>query len=172
MKRLMVCVVLSGVLSGVVIACGNEQAEQPAAPTAAPPEPAPAPEPEPAPEPAAEPTRGGTAGGAEPAPEPCGGEGQPMCPLQEWMENNTTPAVEARDLPALAKAYRHIAIMAPDESWNEGDNGWRQISERGAAAAEGGDFRGAKAACKSCHKAWRERYQSEHLHRPVPPAPQ
>lgn len=98
----------------------------------------------------------------------CGGDGQPHCPLQQWMEDNVTPAVEAGDNAALAAALTKIATFAPDPSWNAGATSWRGISEAAATKARNGDFRGARAACKQCHEAFRERYRTEFRTRPVP----
>ncbi|MBK8171926.1 MAG: hypothetical protein IPK60_16465 [Sandaracinaceae bacterium] len=104
-----------------------------------------------------------------PAQNPaCGGDGQPHCPLQQWMEDNVTPAVEAGDAAALGVALTKIATFAPDPSWNTGAVSWRGIAEAAAAKARAGDFRGARASCKQCHEAFRARYRTEFRTRPVP----
>jgi hypothetical protein len=74
-----------------------------------------------------------------------------VCPQFEWMEANVKPAVEARDTAALARLLHQIEFLAPDPSWNEGENGWAQIARRGAIAAEAGNFNEARAACRNCH---------------------
>jgi len=84
------------------------------------------------------------------------------------MERNTQQAVENQDLPALTRALTRIAGMAPERAWDQGPTGWRAIAEQGAQAAQSGDFRGARASCKQCHNAWRERYRREYRLRPVP----
>lgn len=98
----------------------------------------------------------------------CGKKGQPMCPLQGWMENNVSPAHDDQKLPELEKLLGQIAGFAPDPKWNEGDKSWKKIAEDGAAKAKAGDFKGAQKSCKSCHKAWRKKYRAEHRTRPVP----
>jgi hypothetical protein len=98
----------------------------------------------------------------------CGGQGQPKCPLEAWMEDEAERAAESGDAARLAAAYEAMARFAPDPSWNEGPNSWRAISEAAAAKAKAGDVRGARAACKQCHQAWRERYRAEHRARPLP----
>ncbi|MCA9603449.1 MAG: hypothetical protein KC417_15565 [Myxococcales bacterium] len=101
----------------------------------------------------------------------CGDEGQPACPLEGWMEKNTTPAVENQDLKALAAALHKIEFMAPDPKWDEGASGWAKIAREGAAAAEKGDFKAAKATCKTCHKAWKDKYLESYKTRAVPKLP-
>lgn len=164
MKKLVGAVAVSLVMSMVlVIACGSETTEPPPTPdpTPTPPEPTKQPEPTP-PEPTPpEPTK-------QPEPVACGEEGQPPCPLQGWMEQNVQPAVENRDAAALGAALEKIAQLAPDPSWNEGENSWSQIALDHAAKAKAGDFQGARASCKGCHKIWRERYREEHRTRPLP----
>jgi hypothetical protein len=98
----------------------------------------------------------------------CGAAGQPKCPLERWMEDNVEAAAENGDLPRLADLYTKMAGFAPDPSWNTGATSWRAISETAATKARAGDVRGARAACKSCHQAWRERYRAEFRGRPVP----
>jgi hypothetical protein len=98
----------------------------------------------------------------------CGEKGQPSCPLQGWMEKNMDPAAEKGDTKALAVAFEKAAGFAPDPKWNEGDNGWSKMSKDGAAAAAKGDLAAAKKECKTCHKAWRDKYKSTFRMKPVP----
>jgi hypothetical protein len=98
----------------------------------------------------------------------CGERGQPKCPLEAWMEEEVEAAAEAGDAGRLAAAYEKMARFAPEPSWNEGPNAWQAIAEAAAAKARAGDLRGARAACKQCHQAWRERYRAEHRARPLP----
>ena len=56
----------------------------------------------------------------------------------------------------------------PNPKWNEGETGWAKIAKAGAAAAKAGDAAATGAACKSCHKAWRNQYKKEFRMRPVP----
>lgn len=101
------------------------------------------------------------------AGDTCGGKGQPSCPLQDWMEKNMDGAVEKGDAKALAAAFEKSAALAPDPKWNDGDNGWTKIAKAGAAAAKSGDIAAAKKECKSCHKAWRDKYKKEFRTKPV-----
>lgn len=102
------------------------------------------------------------------APVACGGEGRPKCPLEAWMETNIEAAAENGDLPRLAELYTKIAGWAPNPAWNSGPTSWRAIAETAATKAREGDTRGARAACKQCHRAWRDRYRAEYPGRPVP----
>jgi hypothetical protein len=101
------------------------------------------------------------------AEDACGGKGQPSCPLQGWMEKNMDPAVEKEDAKALAAAFEKSAALVPDPKWNDGDSGWAKIAKAGAAAAKGGDIAAAKKECKTCHKAWRDKYKKEFRTKPI-----
>lgn len=89
-------------------------------------------------------------------------------PLAKWMESTMQAAVEAGDLPKLATALEKAATFAPDPSWNQGDSSWERIAKEGAAKAKAGDLEGAKASCKSCHRAWRKKYKAEFGSRALP----
>jgi hypothetical protein len=100
------------------------------------------------------------------------------CPLFDWMEENVKPAVEDRDVEAVGKALHRIEFLSPDPAWNEGENGWAQIARRGALAAEAGDLREARRACKACHKllpeeagSYRDLFRERHRLAPVPELP-
>jgi hypothetical protein len=97
----------------------------------------------------------------------CGEKGQPSCPLQGWMEKNMDPAVEKADGKALAAAFEKAVGFAPDPAWNAGDTSWTKIAKDGATAAASGDIAGAKKQCKSCHKAWRDKYKASFRMKPV-----
>jgi len=99
---------------------------------------------------------------------PCGGDDEPMCPLQAWMDRHMQTALDREDLPALAKALRTAAKMAPDPAWNIGDRGWASMAKAAAAAADGGDLVTARKSCKGCHRAWRKKYKAQHRKRRVP----
>lgn len=89
-------------------------------------------------------------------------------PLAKWMESTMQAAVEAGDLPKLAAALEKAASFAPDPSWNQGESSWERIAKEGAAKAKAGDLEGARATCKSCHRAWRKKYKAEFASRPLP----
>jgi hypothetical protein len=97
----------------------------------------------------------------------CGAKGQPSCPLQGWMEKNMDPAQEAGDTKALAVAFEKAAGFVPDPKWNDGDSGWTKIAKDGATAAKSGDLAAAKKTCKTCHKAWRDKYKATYRMKPV-----
>jgi hypothetical protein len=97
----------------------------------------------------------------------CGEKGQPSCPLQGWMEKNMDPAVEKADGRALAAAFEKAVGFVPDPKWNDGDSGWTKIATAGAAAAKSGDIAAAKKECKTCHKAWRDKYKASFRMKPV-----
>jgi len=98
----------------------------------------------------------------------CGAKGQPPCPLQGWMENNVDPAVNKGDTKALAGLFEKIAKFNPDPKWDTENPSWSGIAKAGADAAKAGDLAGAKAQCKSCHKAFREKYKTSFRMKPVP----
>ena len=101
------------------------------------------------------------------------------CPLYDWMEENVKPAVENRDVEAVGKVLHQIEFLSPDPAWTEGENGWAQIARRGALAAEAGDLREARRACKACHKllpdearAYRALFRERHRLAPLPELPE
>jgi cytochrome c553 len=72
------------------------------------------------------------------------------------MKANANPAVTANDLPALGVALEKIATFAP-----AGYTNWSSIAKDGAAAAKSGDMSAAKAACRSCHDQYKQKYKTE-----------
>ncbi len=94
----------------------------------------------------------------------CGSPGQPPCPLQSWMRAKVAAPLAANDKEALAKGLVKAAALSPDASWAS----WSTIAQSGAAAARKGDITGARAACKSCHSAWRAAYKEKYRPRPIP----
>lgn len=97
----------------------------------------------------------------------CGEKGQPRCPLQAWMEDHLQSALDHEDLPTLAKGLTRAATFVPDPSWNSGAQGWATIASGAADAAKRVDMAAVKAACKSCHKAWRAKYKDMFRTRPI-----
>jgi hypothetical protein len=108
-----------------------------------------------------------TAPSASAAAGPCGEKGQTRCPLQAWMEDHLQAAVDHADAPALAKGLTRAASFVPDPSWNAGPQGWAALANAGADAAKNADLAAAKAACKSCHKAWRTKYKQSFRKIPI-----
>jgi hypothetical protein len=106
--------------------------------------------------------------GAQPAPAtPCGEKGQPMCPLQAWMERNLQKPLDDGDLAAVAQGLGRVPKLVPDPSWNAGADGWSAMADAGSAAAQRGDADAVKQSCKSCHKTWRRKYKETFRHRPI-----
>jgi hypothetical protein len=97
----------------------------------------------------------------------CGKKGQPMCPLQGWMEDNVQKPLDEGDLKAVAKSLKKAAAFAPSPEWNKGDKAWKKLAEASAAAAESGDAKALKQSCKNCHKAWRKKYKKEFRDKPI-----
>ena len=109
--------------------------------------------------------RSGEAGKVGPAQSgECGKPGQPPCPLQDWMRKNVAAALAANDAEALSSALEKAAKLAPDPAWAS----WGTAASSGAAAAKNGDIAGARAACKTCHDAWRTTYREQFRTRPIP----
>ena len=74
--------------------------------------------------------------GAQPAAvTPCGDEGQPMCPLQAWMERNLQKPLDDGDLAAVAQGLGRVPELVPDPRWNAAADGWSAIADAASAAA-------------------------------------
>ena len=65
-------------------------------------------------------------------------------------------------------ALTRSATFVPAASWNAGEQGWAAIATAGASAAKSGDFAAARKACKTCHKAFRNKYKATFRTRPLP----
>lgn len=94
----------------------------------------------------------------------CGKPGQPPCPLQDWMRKNVAAALAANDSAALSAALEKAASLSPNPAWAS----WASAASSGAAAAKQGNVAGARAACKTCHDAWRAAYREQFRMRPIP----
>jgi hypothetical protein len=114
---------------------------------------------------------------ADPAPEkpapgaiagPCGEEGQPMCPLQAFMEKQVQEPFDAGDLQAVSKALQRVAKLSPDPAWNNAKPSWAVMANEGATAAASADPDETGASCKACHKAFRKKYKEAFRTRPLP----
>jgi hypothetical protein len=101
-------------------------------------------------------TAGTVTPAASAAPFECGKKPLPDCPLQGWMKANTNPPVAAQDFPALAAALDKAVTFAP-----AGYTNWASIAKDGAKAARAQDMTAAKAACRTCHDQYKEKYKSE-----------
>jgi len=87
----------------------------------------------------------------------CGTKENP-CPLQKWMRQNMAPALAAGDNAGLATALDKVAANSPDGSWAT----WSSYAKQGSDAAKKGDLTAAKAACKSCHDAYKDKYKAQY----------
>jgi len=105
----------------------------------------------------------GDAGGA------CGLKPLPDCPLQGWMKQNMTPAMNAHDWQGLSNALEHAATLAPPDYAAAGYVNWVSIARDGANAARAADLEAVKAACRGCHEQYKKKYRTEMRTRPLPP---
>ena len=80
------------------------------------------------------------------------------------MRKNVASALASNDAAALSVALEKAAKLSPDPTWAT----WVTAASSGAAAAKKGDVAGARAACKSCHDAWRTTYREQFRMRPIP----
>jgi hypothetical protein len=78
------------------------------------------------------------------------------------MKDNTAPAMAASDFDALAAAFDKIVTFAPPGYAN-----WGSIAKDGAKAARAASSDGVKAACRSCHEQYKQKYKDEVRARPV-----
>jgi hypothetical protein len=92
----------------------------------------------------------------------CGTTDNP-CPLQKWMRSNMGTPLASGDLGALGTAFDHVASLSPDPSWAA----WAQAASAGSAAAKNKDIAGVKAACKTCHDGFKDKYKAQFRVRPV-----
>ena len=99
----------------------------------------------------------------------CGSKENP-CPLQKWMRQNMAPANSSGDMAALATDFDKVAKISPDPKWNGADAkaNWDAISKAGVAAAKANDAAAVKAACKSCHDAFKDKYKAQFRTKAVP----
>lgn len=175
-------------ISFALIACAEKKEEpdsiqEPAVAEAPPEEPATEPEDEPVDDEVAaeapEEETGEAEAGEDQSELDCEAEGV-ECPLYAFQVANAQTAVENNDVEAVAKVLHQIEFFAPDASWNEGPNGWAQIARRGAVAAEAGEMREARKACRECHRQYpnedmpfRKMYETQgHRTRALPELPE
>lgn len=84
----------------------------------------------------------------------CGGKGQKLCPMQAWMKGTMVAASASGDSEKLSQALLFVAGKPPP-----GMGTWSAIAKTGATKAKAGDVDGAKASCKQCHDAYKDRYK-------------
>jgi hypothetical protein len=78
------------------------------------------------------------------------------------MKANTGPAMMSQDFEALAEALDRVATFAPP-----GYPNWASIARDGASAAQVLDLEAVRAACRSCHSQYKDRYKRELRDRPI-----
>ncbi len=91
----------------------------------------------------------------------CGAKGQKPCPMQGWMKKVMASASSSGEGEPLAKALGYVADHPPP-----GYGEWAGFARAGLAKAKAGDVDGAKATCKQCHDAYKEKYKAEMRDRP------
>ena len=103
------------------------------------------------------------------ADDACGTKENP-CPLQKWMRQTMAPANASGDMASLATAFDKVSKIAPDPKWNGADAkaNWDAIAKAGQAAAKANDAAGVKAACKSCHDSFKDKYKAQFRTKAVP----
>ena len=72
------------------------------------------------------------------------------------MKANTAPAMSAQNFEGLGMALNKIVTFAPP-----GYTNWASISRDGADAARAKDIDAVKAACRSCHNQYKDKYKKE-----------
>lgn len=78
------------------------------------------------------------------------------------MKANAAAAMNAGDFDGLDAALTRIATFAPP-----GYPNWASIARDGADAARAQSLDAVKAACRGCHKQYRDRYRTEIRDRPI-----
>jgi hypothetical protein len=74
------------------------------------------------------------------------------------MKANTSPAMAAEDMDALATALDKIVTFAPSSPTY---GNWASIARDGAAAARAQNVDAVKASCRGCHNQYKDRYKKE-----------
>jgi hypothetical protein len=91
----------------------------------------------------------------------CGAKGQKPCPMQAWMKSMMAAAASSGEGEKLSAALSYVASRTPP-----GFGTWTSMANAGAAKAKAGDIDGAKASCKQCHDAYRDKYKLTMRDRP------
>ena len=107
--------------------------------------------------------------GSASADDSCGSKENP-CPLQKWMRQNMAAANASGDMATLAADFDKVSKIAPDPKWMGGDAkaNWDAIAKAGQAAAKANDAAAVKAACKSCHDGFKDKYKAQFRTKAVP----
>jgi hypothetical protein len=73
------------------------------------------------------------------------------------MKANALVAINARRFDRLEEVLERVAELGPPEYAE-----WHAIARAGAEAAAKGELEAVRAACKSCHDAYRASYRRDH----------
>jgi hypothetical protein len=68
-------------------------------------------------------------------------------------------ALTGGDAAAMVPLFEKTKALAPKDA---DFSGWGSIADKGRAAASGRDTDGAKAVCKQCHDAYRDKYKTKY----------
>ena len=92
------------------------------------------------------------------------GAGEAKTPLGKWMKPNMGGALSGQDFGQLKTSFDLVASKPPSGSYPQ----WAAMSQKGSDAAAKQDLAGVKAACKSCHDAYKAQYIKEFPDKPFP----
>jgi hypothetical protein len=90
--------------------------------------------------------------------------GKPKTPLGEWMQPNVGAKLASQDFATLQKSLDLVASKPPPGDYPQ----WATMAKNGSAAAAKQDLAAVKAACKSCHDSYKEKYIKDFPTRPFP----
>jgi hypothetical protein len=89
----------------------------------------------------------------------------PLTPLGNWMKPNMGAVLAGGDFATLQKNFGVVGSKPPPS----GDYGqWATFAKTGADAAGKQDAVAVKAACKSCHDTYKEKYRKDFPTRAFP----
>jgi hypothetical protein len=90
--------------------------------------------------------------------------GTPKTPLGKWMQPNMGVPMGGEDYDTLKKSFDFVAGKSPGAEYPK----WAIFSKTGSSAAAKQDLAGTKAACKSCHDAYKAKYIKDFPSTPFP----
>jgi hypothetical protein len=93
----------------------------------------------------------------------CGAAGQPLCPLEAWMEAELSAPLQSRDWDHLSRSLKRLAADAPAAYPR-----WADWTLAGLRASLVKDRAAVNASCEACHKAARDDYRRRMAGRPAP----
>jgi hypothetical protein len=100
----------------------------------------------------------------------CGSRFLPDCPLQGWMKDHASPVFKFGEISGIGDTFDQIALLVPPDELPDGGpfyENWVSIAHDGARTARIGNLNAAKAACRGCHRQYRERYHTLERARPI-----